>query len=548
MFLHNRHSGLHPAFRVILTVVLISLTTACGHNHHSSTQSGTGIPVTVSGVVLYEDRIFDETGFTGTIGLPVRHAVVQVVRSSDQSVLAEGSTGTDGTYSLTFTNTGPSGVYVSVLARDSDNRVAVKDDKGALYSAVTPDLDDTASDLLDVPMTVPVNIGGGIFNMLDVFLDGAEFVQALTGEAPPVVTAVWYPGSCDGTYYFPINNSIHVYGGGAICGGDTDEYDDVVLLHEYGHFLAENYSRDDSPGGDHFLEDSGQDIRVSFSEGWGDFFPTAVRNNPLYVDTIGTVAAFSFSLEDLSSVFQDLSFLPVTAVYTTNEISVAAALWDIFDSSPQEVLSSGLDSVSAGMEPIWDVFSQYLPCVSCSITSVSFEDFWDGWFIRGHGLAAGMDVIAADREMALTADAFEGDDDLLSATAIGTDGTAQTHSLYPLDDADYLKFETNAGTAYTIETLDLTNGADTVIDLLKPDGSTILNNDNFDGKTYSLGCGVNPFTQQSNCPPNDPLTLSSKILFTPSIGGTYYVRVSRSPAAAHSAGEYGGYKVRISVP
>jgi hypothetical protein len=540
----NGKGGLRPSLRFFGIGLLIVVATACGGGKNSS-HSGSGATVTVSGVALYEDRIFDETGFTGTIGLPVRNVTVQVVRSSDDTVLDEGITAEDGTYTLSFTNTGPSGVYVSVLARDANGRVVIRDNKGAVYSADTVELGDSATDHLDVQTTIPVNNGGGIFNMLDVFQSGAEFVKTLTGEAPPLLTAVWSSGSCDGTFFVPILNSIHVLGG---CGGDTDEYDDVVLLHEYGHFLASVYSRDDSPGGTHYLDDSGQDIRVAFSEGWGNFFPAAVRNDPVYMDTIGSVAAFSFNIEDLSSVFQDLSFLPVTSVYTTNEISVAAALWDVLDTSPQEPLLSGMDSVSEGMAPIWDVFSQFLPCDTCSISNVSFEDFWDGWFQLGHGQTAGMNQIAADREMALSPDGFEGDDDLVSATVIPTDGSAQVHTLYPFGDSDLMKFSGSAGTAYTVETLDLTNGADTLLEVLDSGGTALVSNDNGSGKIYSPSCGVNLITQLSSCPPNDPLALSSRIDFTPSIGGTYYIRVSRSPDAPPSAGEYGGYKVRVVVP
>ncbi len=44
-----------------------------------------------------------------------------------------------------------------------------------------------------------------------------------------------------------------------------------VLLHEFGHYVAGNYSRDDSPGGPHYV---GQvlDPRFAWSEGWASFF------------------------------------------------------------------------------------------------------------------------------------------------------------------------------------------------------------------------------------------------------------------------------------
>ncbi|MBI3611232.1 MAG: hypothetical protein HY204_11115 [Nitrospirae bacterium] len=76
----------------------------------------------------------------------------------------------------------------------------------------------------------------------------------------------------------------------------------------------------------------------------------------------------------------------------------------------------------------------------------------------------------------------------------------------------------------------------------------LVTNDNINGVTYSSICGVNPIAQVSNCPPNDATTLSSKIVFTPSTSGTYYVRVRRSPSAPPSAGVYGGYQIRVTSP
>lgn len=62
-----------------------------------------------------------------------------------------------------------------------------------------------------------------------------------------------------------------------------------VLLHEFGHYIAANYSRDDSVGGPHFV---GQplDPRFAWSEGWATFAGIAVgtawfgRPMPLYWD------------------------------------------------------------------------------------------------------------------------------------------------------------------------------------------------------------------------------------------------------------------------
>ncbi len=65
-----------------------------------------------------------------------------------------------------------------------------------------------------------------------------------------------------------------------------------VLLHEFGHYVALNYSRDDSPGGPHYV---GQKLSPPFawSEGWASFFGAMTatqwfaRPEPVYWDIQG---------------------------------------------------------------------------------------------------------------------------------------------------------------------------------------------------------------------------------------------------------------------
>ena len=53
--------------------------------------------------------------------------------------------------------------------------------------------------------------------------------------------------------------------------GDTDEFDQHVIAHEFGHYFEDRFSRSDSIGGDHGGGDR-LDLRVAFGEGWGNAF------------------------------------------------------------------------------------------------------------------------------------------------------------------------------------------------------------------------------------------------------------------------------------
>ncbi|MBI3994950.1 MAG: hypothetical protein HY349_03115, partial [Nitrospirae bacterium] len=315
--------------RMILSAVLL-VVAGCNGNGGGNDDpvpacggpSGSGAPITVTGHLQYEDKTYDANGFTGATTMkPIRFASVQVVRSCDETVLNSASDAGDanGDYTVTFTNTGAAGVYIRVLAFAPVYQIRIIQPPNLLWAVSEDPIDDGTAASFTVDLTAGVDSGGGVFNLLDVMVSGAEFVNGLSGPLPPL-TVNWFPGSCDGTFFSPGANTISVLGG--CTDGDTDEYDDPVLLHEFGHFAGSIYSRDDSPGGQHFLNDNSQDIRLSWSEGWGDFFSSAARNDPLYMDTIGTEASLSFNLEDLSTVMTGVD-LKTDAVYSTNEISVA---------------------------------------------------------------------------------------------------------------------------------------------------------------------------------------------------------------------------------
>ena len=65
---------------------------------------------------------------------------------------------------------------------------------------------------------------------------------------------------------------------------DTDEFDQHVIAHEFGHYIEYNFSRADNIGGSHGLGDK-LDIRVAFGEGFGYAFGAIVLNDPVARDT-----------------------------------------------------------------------------------------------------------------------------------------------------------------------------------------------------------------------------------------------------------------------
>jgi len=121
-------------------------------------------------------------------------------------------------------------------------------------------------------------------------------VNSLVSVPSPTLalTAYWQPGNTIGTWFCNIYDAtdcpkgagIYVLSDAAACRTPTSSMTNV-LWHEFGHFVLNDFSQDDSPGGTHYIDANDEDLRLSWSEGWGGFFPTAVKS---WVVTSGTTS------------------------------------------------------------------------------------------------------------------------------------------------------------------------------------------------------------------------------------------------------------------
>ena len=78
-------------------------------------------------------------------------------------------------------------------------------------------------------------------------------------------------------------------------GVDTDEYDTHVLAHEFMHFIEYTIGRSDSIGGVHARGDK-LDLRVAFSEGFGNAFSGMALGDPVYRDSQDAAQGDGFDL------------------------------------------------------------------------------------------------------------------------------------------------------------------------------------------------------------------------------------------------------------
>lgn len=588
-----------PSHFLIIFIGAILLA-GCGASGDDFSCQGIG-GTTVSGVVRYEKKFFDENGFTGQREFrPVRFAPVEVV--SPRGVLATTTTDGQGRYCAVYIQTGePTVNRVSVVATKASTQnikvgffyVDLDDQVRFAQYAVSVPFNERDGNSFAVNLDIRDGDLGGVFNILETLARGEEFFTSITGQHPPLLTAIWQQ-EIGGSFFIPEEDCrqvglgvegdcIFLQGDGElffdITTGDRDDYDDDIILHEYGHFIVHNFSRDSSPGGVHFLNDHTQDIRLSWSEGWATFFSSAVRNNPKNVDVnFAGPANFSFSIESNSLLYppDNPGLLENSAIYTTSEIAVASVLWDIFD----DINESQFDNLSIGFGPIWDVLKSWQP-LSTLPTWITMEAFWDSFRQVRPVLLPQVFKITDERKMKFLVDDCEvslicnasvinkvNDNSVDQATPVEVNGHTQQHTLFPDGDIDYMSFQAEPGKSYTIDAFKLTNGADTYLEVryIDVDGKEmpLINtstgkpyaNDNPADKVFSDSCATIRNAGTPAVCPNNETTFASKVVINsfappadcPTTPCTLYARVSRSPNAPPSTGRYGSYQFRVTSP
>lgn len=296
----------------------------------------------VSGTVRFEDRPFGPEGFTGErVPSPARGVVVEAVREVDGVVVAEAVTGADGAFELSLV---AQPVAHSVRAtselrvRGFEARVRAVDD-GLRYAVSAPLV---AGAPLDLLASADDGVGGAL-NILDSAYAAFDTIADVVGAPSPPLTYRWTPGrafACGSCYG---DDTISL--GGQL--DDPDEFDDVVIIHELGHYFVEHFSRDDSPGGTH--RDNLVSPHLAYGEGLAYFFAALVRDDADLVDN------FFDHVRWIDIEAMTVSGAPDDALRGTGdgtpggphrEELVAGLMWDAYDASgaeePHDTLAIGV--------------------------------------------------------------------------------------------------------------------------------------------------------------------------------------------------------------
>ncbi len=380
------------ACRGVLCSGLVASLVACGGGG-SGTTTAPPVPTTatVSGRVTFDRVPFQSAdnayslNFAAVTQAPARAVVVELLPGGGGAALAATLTDAQGYYSF-ITTPGTSvqlrvrakmmeagsnpGYTVTVVDNTSANAPYIFDGSAFTAAAGTTTRSVNFASGWNATTTqyVDADRAAAPFAMLDTLYKAIQLVRSAEAAAyfpdlklhwsvrnKPVATPFNVAsGSLGNTFFTPFDagaganfteRGIYVLGD---SGSDTDEYDEGVIAHEYAHYYEASFSRSETIGGQHAPGDK-LDLRVAFSEGWGNAFSSMVRGSSLYKDSArpGTTQGFGFDLE--RNDLDDLS--GATGWYA--EDSVQEILWDVFDNTPNE----NNDSVALGFAPIHAVMS-----------------------------------------------------------------------------------------------------------------------------------------------------------------------------------------------
>lgn len=370
-----------------LPLVAIFALSACGGGSGDDDESDpppAGTTVTISGKITFDRIPFKATlhsglNFANPVESPARGVIVEALNGSNNTVLASTSTNATGDYSVQV----PAAQSVKIRAKAqmlSDTapvmnfRVLNNFNGDALYV-----LDGTASSSGTANSTRNLRAASGWggssytgtraaapFAILDTVYRAKELVLTASVNATfPALNLYWSEenkttGGCTdlgniGTSFYTrgdptdddcsdgraIDAGIYILGNLVNSIGDTDEFDQHVIAHEFGHYIEAQFGRSDSIGGDHAIGDR-LDLRVAFGEGWGNAYSGMTLNDPEYRDSSGTNSDGGLNLESDSTLAEGWF----------SEASVGEIIWDAFDNG-----ADANDTVTLGFPPIFAVMT-----------------------------------------------------------------------------------------------------------------------------------------------------------------------------------------------
>jgi hypothetical protein len=311
--------------------------------------------VTLAGVVRYARApvVITNTvklNYGNPVFMPARGVVVRVLNAGTQAVLASGVTLDDGSYSLSV----PGNTSVTVQAEARLQRsgampnwnVRVQDGADGTLTPYryTGSVINSTNGNGDVNIPLGISATGaatgtrasGPFAILDTIYSVLQVaITAMPTANFPALYVDW-GAQTEGAFFTP-GSGLHIALRADLT-EDTDEFDQPVIAHEFGHYMQYSFARSDSLGGNHGLGDR-LDLRVAFNEGFATGFAAIALNDPIYYDTFvlpdGSLVGGGYHLE-----YNPYTVTPANDAESDlgmgcwcSESTVWSLVWDLYDAN-----------------------------------------------------------------------------------------------------------------------------------------------------------------------------------------------------------------------
>jgi hypothetical protein len=319
----------------------------------------------------------------------IRRAKVEIRSSGfiSSSVIAADATDDDGSFDVAI-DSSQAGADTTIFAR-----MYSEDRSSGGGSVITTVVDnglilkptfyaDSASQKLRSGSTtvtlLKTNVDSGgqntPFYIYDSIVEGYLIATEVLQRSPSVPVKVYYPTR--GALGIIDDTDAH-YSGNEISIGKQYTSDRDVILHEYGHFIADQNGFTQTQGGCHSIPFGHVNVSLAWGEGWASFFSVAGQRErgkqDTVMDSFNPSNHYHYNLEDgkftdgkpaiLSGTLQACGTLltpPITisggAGYD-NEGSVQFILWDLYDGLEDTLSNAGnaKDKVNLGFRAVFEV-------------------------------------------------------------------------------------------------------------------------------------------------------------------------------------------------
>lgn len=325
----------------------------------TTVQRGT---VGVEGTWTYERVPATATGldYASITEKPIRGCRIQLVRAAGDFVISTRTLDASGAYSIDYGT--EESVYLRVFAETGSAhppiRVQDNTSSDALWTTQSPPFSITPTfqtkNFLAPSGWTGASYGASRssapFAILDTVYTAATAFMAVRSVEFPLCILNWSPNNrteAGDTSNGQIEAGTHYDGSQLFLLGkedvNTDEFDQPLIVHEWGHFFQDNLGRSDSIGGPHTVVDQ-LEPTVAFGEGIATALSAMILDpDTVYKDTYGPFqgTSFAFDVEDNTTDIVGGWF---------SEAAVECIVYDLYD----PVNEGAWDTVALGLGPMYD--------------------------------------------------------------------------------------------------------------------------------------------------------------------------------------------------